>query len=282
MQTVFFAIRYFVVQTSYKLFQDENIHPKEYFLVPFLKLAEVKYYNRIYTTRLVSPNSKERYILGYLLKSTDTHLIQLKDDLFQEQNIQNWEKLFFIIDTERQTLLFEYNTPIATPENVKNVLYQLTRKIALDNGYEIKLDFLVDKYAFWQIINDSSGLYQIAFDLNAPNLFGGSKKANEWIKSLKEKHNMTNVKVDFRNEKAELRYEEEELESYRDYADSGGGSWTLGVFQNGRKRKFYSSDHSRKKNIDFSVNDPRFIRENIPYILERLLKIIDSIDDYEL
>jgi len=282
MKTIFFALRFFVVQTAYKLFQDEDIQPKEYFLIPFLKLLEVKYYNKIYTIRLITHNTKEKYLLGYLLKSTDTHLIKLNNDLFQEQNIQNWEKLFFIIDTEKQIILFEYNTPIATPENVKNVLFQLTRKVALDNGYEIKLDFLVDKYAFWQIINDSSGLYQIAFDLNAPNLFGGSKKANEWIKSLKEKHNMTNVKVDFRNENAELRYEEEELESYRDYADSGGGNWTLGVFQNGRKRKFYSSDHLRKKDVEFSVTDPVFIRVNIPYILEKLIKIIEIIDDHEI
>jgi hypothetical protein len=279
----FFATRYFVVQSAYTLFPlPDNLKPQDLFILPFKGQQEIKYYNKKYTTRLVNTNLNDRYLIGYLLKSTDTHLIQLDKDLFKEQDIQNWEKLFFIIDTEKQVILFEYNTPIATPDNIKNVLYLLTKSDTHERGFEVKLDFLVDKYAFWQIIKEANGIYQIAFDLNAPNLFGGSKKANEWLKTLKEKHNMTNVKVDFRNENADLRYEEEELDSYRDYADSGGGNWTLGVLQNGRKKKYYSADHLRKKEVEFSADDPKFIRDNLEYIRQRLIDVIKAIDDLEL
>jgi hypothetical protein len=218
-------------------------------------------------------------LAGYLLKSTDTHVIQLDKDLFNESDIPNWEKLFFDIDTERQIVIFEYNTPIATPDNVKNVLHQLINKSANQSGYEVKLDFLVDKFAFWDIIKESVGIYQIAFNLNAPNLFGGSKKANEWLKNLKEKHNMSNVAFDFRNENSELSYDQEELESYRDYADSGGGSWTLGVLQNGRKKKYKSVNHLRRKEVEINTNDPREIKRALLIIIDRLQLIIDSLDD---
>jgi hypothetical protein len=276
----FYAIRYFVVKSSLTLFPlEEGLQPKDLFTLPLVNRLETKYYNRTYTARILNDNTKERYLAGYLLKSTDTHVIQLDKDLFNESDIPNWEKLFFDIDTERQIVIFEYNTPIATPDNVKNVLHQLINKSANQSGYEVKLDFLVDKFAFWDIIKESVGIYQIAFNLNAPNLFGGSKKANEWLKNLKEKHNMSNVAFDFRNENSELSYDQEELESYRDYADSGGGSWTLGVLQNGRKKKYKSVNHLRRKEVEINTNDPREIKRALLIIIDRLQLIIDSLDD---
>lgn len=276
----FYAIRYFVVKSSLTLFPlDEGLKPKDLFIQPLVNRLETKYYKKTYTARILNDNSNDRYLAGYLLKSTDTHVIQLDKVLFNESDIPNWEKLFFVIDTEKQIVIFEYNTPIATPDNVKNVLHQLTNKSANQCGYEVKLDFLVDKFAFWDIIKESAGIYQIAFDLNAPNLFGGSKKANEWLTILKEIHNMTHVAVDFRNENSELNYDQEELESYRDYADSGGGSWTLGVLQNGRKKKYKSVNHLRRKEVEINTNDPREIKRALFIIIERLQLIIDSLDD---
>ena len=278
----FFAIRYFVVKSSLTLFPlEEEMEPKDLFTFPIANNLETKYFNRTYTTRLLNRNLNDRYLVGYLLKSTDTHLIKLETELFNEEDIQNWEKLFFILDTKKQIIAVEHQNQIATAENVKNVLFKLTSKTATNSGYEIKLDFLVDKFAFWEIIKVSQGLYQIAFDLNAPNLFGGSKKANDWLNNLKEKHNMTKVAVDFRNENGELGYEEEELESYRDYADSGGGHWTLGVIENGRKRRYKSANHLRREEVEFDANDPNYLRQNLEYIIERLKEIINKLDDFE-
>jgi hypothetical protein len=277
-----FAIRYFVVKSSLTLFPlDEGMEPQDLFTYPLTKGLETSYYNRTYTTRFLNRNLDDRYLVGYLLKSTDTHLIKLDKELFNEEDIQNWEKLFFVIDTKNQVIAIEHQNQTATPENVKNVLHKLTNKSASNSGYEVKLDFLVDKFAFWEIIKESQGIYQIAFDLNAPNLFGGSKKANSWLKNLKERHNMTKVAVDFRNENAELGYEEEELESYRDYADSGGGHWTLGVLENGRKKKYKSASHLRREEIELDTNDPNFLRQNLQYIVERLQTVIAKLDDFK-
>ena len=278
----FFAIRYFAVQSTLTLFPPEDLLPSEYFLIPFLKQSEIRYFGKLYTSRLLNPDNdlKSRYLIGYLLKSKDIHLIHLEKELFNESEIQNWEKLFFILDRDTQLFVCEQNSSVATPSNVKNVLNLLARNAAPDSGYEIKLDFLVDKFAFWEIINESKGIYQIAFELNAPNLFGGSKRANEWLTDLKTKYNMTQVGVDFRNENAELKYDDEELESYRDYADSGGGNWTLGVLnQNGRKKRYCSQNHLRTKEIEFDANNPRQIRQFFNQILSRLIDIINDLSD---
>ncbi len=277
----FFAIRYFVVKSSLTLFPlEDGREPKDLFTFPIITSKETEYYNRTYTSRLLNSNLDDRFLIGYILKSIDVHLIKLDEKLFNEEDIENWEKLFFIIDTVKQVMVIEHQTQVATEDNVKNVLYQLTDHIASANGYEVKLDFLVDKFAFWDLIKGCTGIYQIAFELNAPNLFGGSKKANEWLADLKQKHNMTKVAVDFRNENAELSYQAEELESYRDYADSGGGNWTLGIIKDGRKKSFKSEQHLRKEEIEFNADDPNYIRENLEAIVEKLQIVINKLDDF--
>lgn len=277
----FFAIRYFVVKSSLTLFPlEEGMEPKDLFTFPIITSKEINYYNRTYTTRLLNSNPDDRFLIGYLLKSIDIHLIELDDKLFNEEDIKNWEKLFFIIDTVKQVIVIEHQTQVASEDNTRNVLYQLTEEIASSNGYEVKLDFLVDKFAFWDLINECTGIYQIAFELNAPNLFGGSKKANEWLADLKQKHNMTQVAVDFRNENAELNYHAEELESYRDYADSGGGNWTLGIIKDGCKKRFKSEQHLRKEEIEFNADNPNYLRENLQIVVEKLQQIIIKLDDF--
>ncbi|MGC6423011.1 MAG: hypothetical protein ACON47_03740 [Flavobacteriaceae bacterium] len=276
----FFAIRYFSVKASIKIFPlDDGLEPRDLFTVPILEKQETQYYGRKYTARILNSDQNDNIILGYLLKSTDTHLIELDQELFNEEDIQNWGKLFFIIDRTKQIIVFEHNSTVASPDNVKNVLLRLTSNYANFFGYDIILDFLVDKFAFWEIIKTSSGLYQIGFDLNAPNLFGGSKKANEWLATLKEKHNMTKVSVDFRNGNADLTFDEHELESYRNYADSGGGKWTLGVIEEGRKKKYQSANHLRRKEMDFNADNPRTIRENLLVLIDRFKSFIESIED---
>ena len=278
----FFAIRYFVVKSSLTIFQLEaNKKPRDLFIDPLVNRNEAKYYKRTYTTRVLNKSPEEDLLIGYLLKSKDTHLIKLDSELFDEEDIKNWEKLFFTIDLEKQIIAIEHQAHVSSPENVLNVLTKLTNQYSNKFGYEVKLEFLVDKFAFWDIVEKSSGIYQIGFDLNAPNLFGGSKKANEWLKNLKEKHNMSKITFDIRNENGELGYEEDELESYRDYADSGGGNWTLGILQDGKKRKFKSSNHLRRKELEFNSEDPvKLIQqlEKTKTILKSLIDVLDNIN----
>lgn len=232
-----FGLRYFSIQSQNTLFPiPDSLTPNGLFVHCLNQKLTIEYYGKNYTTRIVQQTVDNRYLIGYLLKSVDLQLISLDDALFDEQEIENWEKIFFVIDQETQIIAFEQDASIATPENIKNVLELLTNKITSNWGYSIKLEFIVDKFTFWSIIESSNGIFQIAFKLNAPNLFGGSKKANEWLKELKERHNMTSVGFDVKNDNAALKYDQEELESYRDYADSGGGEWTLTVLQTNRRK----------------------------------------------
>jgi len=275
-----FGLRYFSIKSENTLFHlPENLKPNNLFVYALTQNILIKYYGKTYTTRLITQTTDRRYIMGYLLKSVDTHLINLNEKLFVEEDVENWEKLFFIIDQETQIVACQHNSNIANTENVVNVLNLLVSKPLANYGYTIKLEFIIDKFKFWSIINNSEGVFQIAFKLNAPNLFGGSKKANEWLKELKETNNMTSVGVDIRNENAALTYNEDVLESYRDYADSGGGNWTLKVLQNNRARKYKSAQHLRQKELEIENDSPGFITSHIDNVIQKMKSIIDSLNE---
>ena len=275
-----FGLRYFSIKAENELFGLPNdLKPKDLFVYALEQKASVTYYGKAYTVRLIQQTIDNRYIVGYFLKSLDTHLINLEANLFVEQDVENWEKLFFVIDQENQIFASQFNTNIATTDNVKNVLKQLIDKGLSNFGYSIKLEFIADKFKFWSIIENSQGIFQIAFQLNAPNLFGGSKKANEWLKELKDKHNMTTVGVDVRNENAALTYDNEELESYRDYADSGGGNWTLRVLQNLKSKRYKSSQHLRQKELDLQDDSPSSIINNLEAVIQKMKSIFDILND---
>lgn len=275
-----FGLRYFSIRAENELFDlPDHLEPKDLFVYALEKNSTVTYYKRTYTVRLIQQTIDKRYIVGYFLKSLDTHLINLDANLFVEKEVENWDKLFFVIDQENQIFASQFNTNVATTDNVKNVLKLLIDKNLSNYGYSIKLDFIADKFKFWSVIDSSQGIYQIAFKLNAPNLFGGSKKANEWLKELKEKHNMTTVGVDLRNDSASLKYDKEELESYRDYADSGGGNWTLRVLQNSKSKSYKSSEHLRHKELDLQDDSPNFIINHIGVIIDKMKSIFDKLND---
>lgn len=275
-----FGLRYFSIKSENTLFDlPEQLTPGNLFVYALNQNVTIEYYSKSYTTRLVVQTISARYLVGYFLKSTDVHLINLDEKLFSEEDIINWEKVFFVIDQETQIFACQQNYDIATADNIKNVLEILTNAAISSFGYVVKLEYIVDKFKFWNIIKESNGIYQIAFKLNAPNLFGGSKVANQWLRELKDKHNMTTVGVDVRNENASLAYDEEELESYRDYADSGGGEWTLAVLQKGIRRKYKSANHLRKKELDLDNDSPNFILRNIEDVFRKMINIFASLND---
>jgi hypothetical protein len=275
-----FGLRYFSIQAENTLFGlPENLTSENLFVYALGQNAKVDYYGKTYTTRLMVQSVSSRYLLGYILKSTDVHLINLDDKLFSEEDIQNWEKVFFMIDQENQIFACQQDYDVATADNIKNVLELLANAPLANFGYVIKLDYIVDKHSFWSIIKTSNGIFQIAFKLNAPNLFGGSKVANAWLRQLKERHNMTSVGVDVRNDNAALRYDQEEMESYRDYADSGGGEWTLTVLQNHKKKKFKSANHLRQKDLEIQNDSPGYILSNIEEVIRKMIDIFKTLND---
>ena len=77
-----FGLRYFSIKSENELFDlPNNLKPKDLFIYSLEQKSIVEYYGRTYTVRLIQQTIDNRYIVGYFLKSLDTHLINLEANL---------------------------------------------------------------------------------------------------------------------------------------------------------------------------------------------------------
>jgi predicted lipase len=161
-----FGLRYFSIKSQNTLFQlPDNLLPNQLFVYSLLQKRTLTYYGKNYTIRLIEQSNENSYLVGYFLKSVDLNLISLDEELFQEKEIENWEKVLFVVDQQLQIIAFEHNSGIAAPDNIQNVIELMVNALVQQWGYVIKIEFIIDKFRFWSIIDKSTGIFQIAFKL---------------------------------------------------------------------------------------------------------------------
>jgi len=69
-----FGVRYFSIKAEETLFSlPNNIQSNQLFIFAISQRVQVEYYGKTYTIRLIEQYSNDKYLLGYLLKSSDLH-----------------------------------------------------------------------------------------------------------------------------------------------------------------------------------------------------------------
>lgn len=274
----FFGIRYFnIVDQQSELFKGNN--PEKLFLSPFLNNDEVGFRNKIYTTRVFFREDDDRFLAGCFFKSKDTHVIALKENDFDETDILNWEKLYFIIDTEDQIFACQLKQSVANPSTIRNRILDLAQRYYRNSGYSLKLEFLRERESFWNLIKGSEEIYEINFSLNAPNLFGLSKEATGFLREVKDIYNIDSLDIGLKNENGTLLYDESELEPLRDYADDGGGKWTVKILEDGKKQTHSSDSYFSAKEIDLEENEQVSLIENVSMARAKLKQALILLKD---
>ncbi len=148
-------------------------------------------------------------------------------------------------------------------------------------GYSASFNFITDRRSFWHYIENSQLVYRVAFKLSAPNLFGADKKANDRLKELQRDHGITGVSIGLENDRGNLNCttNRDEIESYRDYADDGGGSWILIISDGEKREQVKSTDKSRIVEEDIQPSPPptsegaaKSLKDKLKSILCRVLE----------
>lgn len=193
-----------------------------------------------------------------------------------ETTIDDWPFVNFVCDvaSDHQLLVIRYNTAIfRSPAELEKVLTHLANNWLFVHGYAASFKPIVDEASFWRIVSESEGVFTLRFELQSPNLFGASIRANEALKEVQRRYNNNRTRISLSNDKGELRLPEDEVDSYREYADKGGGSWELVVKRNGRKRRHKSSDRAVRISIDVGESSPlnaEVLKSALIKFLERL------------
>lgn len=275
----FFALRYLLVQEQKQLFSIEEEGGKitDVFLDAIQSGRLINHYAKTYLFYQLGMDLGQNFELGYLLKSVETPLIELSGKEITESELPNWERLLYVLDRTHQLIIFEHKSGIATHENIRNILFELCNPAIQAYGYKLEIEFIGDEKGFWRIIENAEELYEVGFDLKAPNLFDGWLEANDIMKMLKDAFNNTSAMFKAVNDAGALVVKKESVDSYRALADSGGGNWFIRARLRGRSRavRYKSRSNIRTERIDDFGTTPSYIRENVQEVLRRLDRIIN-------
>lgn len=277
----FFAMHYSLVfeQEPLTLF-PEKITKHEIprlFEGSFNRGVTIKYYAKNYRIFKLGSGGIDHIELGYLLKSSKKDLTMIEDEVLKEAEFKGWEKILYLLDKTRQIIIFEHKTSVCTPENIRHIVKKLCQGDVAQVGYRLDLNYIVDEKGFWNVIEQSELIYEIGFELEAPNFFGASIEAHKLVERLKEVFNNTSSLFQVKNESGHLVADRKEIDDYRKLADSGGGSWYIRAKLKNRKNawRYSSQGNLRKEKLSGLNPSSSYITRNIEEVISRLKNVID-------
>lgn len=188
---------------------------------------------------------------------------------------EDWPYLLFVCDVNPnvQLLVIEFKSGFCVNVgNLADVLAELANQRLFNQGYVATFEPIVSEHTFWKIVESSEGVYALNFHLISPNLFGATASATEGLRELQKHFNNNRVSVSLYNDKGKLKVPKDEIESYRDYADRGGGNWKITIqTKKHSKRAYKSVDKAIKITIETEDGEnTKALKEAMKQFLEKL------------
>jgi len=168
-----------------------------------------------------------------------------------ESEQDSWPFIEFLCNTDKQAIVFKLDTTIFPRiQKLKFTLNNIASSLLFPYGYTVNFDPILEKTTFWKIIKQSDKIYSVRFNLEAPNMLNGAAKASELMHHMKHVYNITHTSIGLTNSSGELNVTEENVETFRDYADKGAGSWSVTSEINGKRQTTRSVENARKVPIN--------------------------------
>ena len=146
--------------------------------------------------------------------------------------------------------------------------------------YHVIVEAIEEKHSFWNCIEDMAYIKSVEFDLVSPNILGANFSVTDLLKSIKYKYNASRyvTKMINEDESININPDDPRLKGAAQYAESGGGNWTIkGRLKNSKKmRKIQSQNMSRKIMIEDMTSLDSVWKE-----IEDMNKDLDSQKDDE-
>jgi hypothetical protein len=275
----FLCLRLFIAPIEAHLFTRPATHEDKvnWLRTTFLKSTDYKS-PRGGEFALRITESRGQVYFGKLSKKQYYELHEKAPDDISERSVEDWPYVSLAADLtpQRQVFVVEDNSTVfRKPDVLARVLTEMANEAMYVHGYAASFEPLVREESFWQLVEAAQEVFAVTFRLRSPNLFGASSNANSTLKQLQSTFHNTETEVTLRNEKGQLTLPKERLDSYREYADKGGGGWELTLRSKGkarRKRKVKSSDRALRVTID--VSDDAEGRSSLRAALSRFLDLL--------
>ena len=213
------------------------------------------------------------FVIGKLSKKRYYALHEKGADDIRDREIEDWPYLDFLADFRRgeQLVVIRFNSSVVRDlTTLGKVLTEMANQVMFNRGYATSFEPLVKPDSFWHEVERAEGVFAVKFKLKSPNLFGAASEANEALRELRNIFNNTEADITLKNEQGRLTLPHDAIETYRDYADRGGGSWSLTVRRGNSKRRIKSEDKAVRITVD--IPDGADLGAILRDVLERFLR----------
>ena len=194
--------------------------------------------------------SNEIFVCKFSMETKKTIFKEGETDIENIDEI-DYPFIYVIIDTQHQIVLIELKTSVFSSLNTaKEKLKKCFEQGFELHGFEVMFEEIADSSTFWTFVDNATGIYEVAFTLNSPNLFGGYNDTNHMLRDISETYNNNETTLKINSKKARLvniKKENRQLKDAVEYASGGGGEWTLTVATKDAKKKTFKSKHNIKK-----------------------------------
>lgn len=280
---VFYAYRYFLTNSGQlSLFEGESLDRKEKMDGVLRKISDegirketIK--GQEYLTIYVKRYGDALHLFKFSKKREQVKFELVKQDIQPNEQL-DYPFCYLLIDTTRQQFLISRNTVVfQKPEQGRNAVEGFFQVLLGQTPWNIGLREITNSAPFWESVKDADKIYMLRFELSSPNLFGNLFKTNELLKKVKELQNSELTTFQFNNKQGGLRITKEELQDTVEYANNGGGTWTMKLVPRGEKKKITLSGKLNVKTTtvqDFEVVYEKMTAED----WEARIETVDTLD----
>ncbi len=272
----FVGLRFFLVPVKESLFTKpaENQQKLSWFIESFLQNKDYNIkQNMEFAIRITQSDGAM-----YFGKISRKRIFDIREKTpldIEDKKEEDWPYLQFICNTDLsvQLLVIEHKTNFGFSIDIlAKVLAELANQSLFKYGYAATFEPIVSEKEFWHIVEEAEGIYSLTFHLTSPNLFGASSKANEGLRDLQKLYNNNRVSISLYNDMANLKIPKDLIDSYREYADEGGGDWKITTKKARGKRTHKSADKARKITLESESDESSF--EILKEAMQQLLRLM--------
>ncbi|MGB3209474.1 MAG: hypothetical protein WBB19_02095 [Desulforhopalus sp.] len=169
-----------------------------------------------------------RYLVGKFakLKRTETGVRVPGNILSQKQD--DWIGATTVVDTFTQHLFVEKNWKLGKTEQIEKALnFGISKPILDEYNCKVFVKGKTDENIFWEIVRESTNIYNLHLKMVSPNILETNKKAREALKDLQDVFKQDEIDFTLKNDSGDLQIPIKPIADYVDYISEGEGSWKI-------------------------------------------------------
>ena len=288
----FIGLRGFVMTTEQLSLINMNITSKEHKNTEFRKV-----FNKLKEDAKIKVLHRQRPYYLYFVKELDNDVMQCKlvrkttlkkHDLgetdIDETFMDDYPYVNIFVHLKSQKFLVELNQNVfANYLTTKTILEAIMNTVLYLSDCYVNIQPIIDEKTFWNYVFNSKMIYEVEFILKAPNLFDANDNAENFVRAVEDNTNAKTVAVKLANEEGKLHITKENVGPYVQFANAGGGEWSIKRKTNEVSRVTTIQSSKKCKTITIDETPQEISKGNVDVsIIINSFNSIEHFDDFKI